>query len=164
MLDLSWNPETDDLAPALARMRREKVQAVLTWSDARTSALLLRRMREQGLRAAFVGGDGIVNDEFAGLAPRAAGAVLAAAACAHSDPKSTAMPSSPGDHSYLATAHLLAAIEVAGPGRKAVREELQRKRRDTVARFEGGVWRVGSASEISLGTARAQRRSRRDQR
>ena len=139
---LDWDPETSDPGPALENLRAAKIDALFTWSDARTSALLLRRLREAGLQAAFVGSGQIVSEEFAHLAPAAAGRVLAPAPCLHSMPPENANPESLYERSFAAAAHLLAAIDRAGPDRRAVRDTLRRMSAATVVEFDHGVWRA----------------------
>ena len=46
--------------------------------------------------------------------------------------------------SAQATAHLLAAIEVAGPEREAIRGSLCEMRRIEIARLEAGEWRLST--------------------
>ncbi len=138
--EVIWDPEADDLGAIVAELRRARVQAVLTWSDARTSAALLGGMRKAGLRSALLGGPSVVNEEFAGSAPPDAGMVLAVAPCPHAEAGGGPAPTSLHDRSLEAAAHLIAAVEIAGRDRQAVRDALQRMRSQAVARFKNGVW------------------------
>jgi hypothetical protein len=112
----------------------------LTWSDAQATSALLDGMRKAALHAALAGGPSIVNDEFARSAPLDAGTVLAVAPCSHAEAAGGPPPESLHDRSYEAAAHLLAAVEIAGRDREAVRGELQRLRSQAVARLKNGVW------------------------
>jgi len=57
--------------------------------------------------------------------------------------RASPVPASPhASRSYEATMHLLVAIEAAGPDRVAIRDELARMQRTTLARLEDGAWVV----------------------
>jgi len=148
--DVIWDPDVDDLGTVLTKLRRARVQAVLTWSDARTSAVLLGGMRKAGLDAALVGGPRIVNEEFARLAPPDAGTVLAVAPCPHAEQGGGPAPESLHDRSSEAAAHLLAAVEIAGRDREAVRGILERLRSQAVARLKNGAWGPSPTVAASL--------------
>jgi ABC-type branched-subunit amino acid transport system substrate-binding protein len=140
VVDVNWDPAVDDPGVVVTKLRRARVQAVLTWSDAHASAVLLGGMRQAGLRAALVGGPAIVNEEFARSAPPDAGTVLAVAPCLHVESVDGPAPESLHDRSREAAAHLLAAVENAGRDREAVRGRLLRVRSQAVARLTNGAW------------------------
>jgi ABC-type branched-subunit amino acid transport system substrate-binding protein len=157
VLDLEWNPGLDDPGPALSRMRRAKVEVVLTWADAQATALLLRRMREGGVRALLVGGEGIVSDDFVRLAGPEPGAVAAVAPCRHAVADDDVGTESVRDRSVLAANHLLAAIRDSAADRSAVRDSLERMRSESAATLDRGVWRRCHPSAIAPGGGRARR-------
>jgi hypothetical protein len=152
VVDVIWDPDVDDLGAVLTKLRRARVQAVMTWSDARASAALLGGMRKEGLRAALVGGPRIVNEEFAKSAPPDVGTVLAVAPCPHAEAVGGPPPESLHDRSSGAAAHLIAAVESAGRDREAVRGALQSVRSQAVARLKNGAW-----GQFSYGQARPSR-------
>jgi ABC-type branched-subunit amino acid transport system substrate-binding protein len=140
--DLSSDPHLDKLDEAIAALKGSRVDAVLTWCDAETSASILRGMRDAGMEQLFVGGEQIVGDSFMKLVGDSPGEVVAAYpmtdrarrtvlsdfAEKYTEQSSpTARRNPPGPRAYLtydATRHLLAAIDIAGPDREAVRRTL----------------------------------------
>jgi hypothetical protein len=147
-LDLPWGADADVDRATLARLRRARPDAVLSWTGAVDSARLLRGLRETGIDAAFAGGPDLVDEAFARLAPPGSGLVLAAAPCDHP----VADAASIAGRSFTATAHLLAAVGPAGTDRLAVRDELERRRAASVVRLVDGDW-VPSAKGVGLGGA-----------
>jgi hypothetical protein len=159
VVELESDPESADLAPLFEELRRSRADAVLTWSDAQSSAGLLLRMRSAGLDQLFVGSDLIVNPEFVSLAGPDPGRVIAFARCPHFKvaddivptdpdvlrsmpgvPRSEALPHA--DRSVRAAAHLLAAIELAGPEPEAIRGRLCEMDEIELAILENGAWRL----------------------
>jgi hypothetical protein len=157
--ELESDPESADLAPLFEDLRRSRADVVLTWSDARSAAGLLRKMRSAGLGQLFVGSDLIVNPEFVSLAGPDPGRVIAFARCPHfkvaDDVARTAreaprsLPGVPrlealphADRSVRAAAHLLAAIELAGPEPEAIRGRLCEMDKVKLAILEDGAWRL----------------------
>jgi ABC-type branched-subunit amino acid transport system substrate-binding protein len=155
--DLAFDPDAADLELLLEELRRSGADVVLTWTDARTSAELLRGLRSAGLDQLFVGSDLILNRDFVGSAGPDPGQVIAFARCPHLDvaddvastnqrdsrslPGLQAGSSRHAERSLRAAAHLLAAIELAGPKPEAVRGALCEMSEVELAILEDGVWR-----------------------
>lgn len=174
--ELSYDPKVDDLDSVLETLRGAEARVVLTWYDEVTSAEILRRMREMGMSQLFVGSDRIVGDGFLKHAGPDPGAVIAPVKrpttwsheglaeftrkyaernLAGSGPRG---PNENAYRSYHAAHHLMAAINVAGLDRAAIRRTLEQLRRYpkgehhyeracppaelTFARIEDGAWRV----------------------
>lgn len=157
--ELEFDPETADLTSLFEDLQRSRAEVVLTWSDARNSAQLLRKMRSAGLDQLFVGSDLIVNPEFVSQTGPDPGEVLAFARCPHFEVADDVSPTNgdalrglPGgsgrgtsphaDRSLHAAAHLLAAIELAGPDPDAIRGRLCEMSEVELAILEGGEWRL----------------------
>ncbi|MCH7808895.1 MAG: ABC transporter substrate-binding protein, partial [Planctomycetes bacterium] len=137
-----------ELDPALAILKDQQAQVVLTWTDTETSAAILRRMRELGMDQLFVGSRSIVGDEFIALAGENPGAVLALYTTPRrvdSDSRADfiarysernvrgAVPVPPDREaffSYDAADHLMHAVNIADPGREALRQMLFDMSRD----------------------------------
>jgi hypothetical protein len=175
--ELDGDPEAYQLATLIEELRRSQADVVLTWSDARTSAVLLRRLREAGLNALFVGGDRIVNREFITLAGPDPGPVIALGRCPHHDSAEEVAPPETDDlrrrlglsrlppsphatRSFEATEHLIAAIERGGPERQAIREALREMEYVTLARLEDGAWHFRVLSQPAAGQPATWRRLR----
>jgi hypothetical protein len=164
--EIDYDPRADDLAPLLAELRRVEADGVLTWSDARTSAALLRELRSAGWSGLFVGSDLIVNGEFIALAGADPGPVIAMGRCPHLRVADDVAAVNDGDRerrlglsrrltpphgarSFEATMHLLAAIELGGSGREAIRNTLREMEAVTLARLENGAWTLSSLDHAS---------------
>ncbi|MCH8966747.1 MAG: ABC transporter substrate-binding protein [Planctomycetes bacterium] len=148
LVDLSCRLDRGELDPALAILKDQQAQVVLTWTDAKTSAAILRRMRELGMDQLFVGSRSIVGDEFIALAGENPGAVLALYTTPRrvdSDSRADfiarysernvrgAVPVPPDREaffSYDAADHLMHAVNIADPGREALRQMLFDMSRD----------------------------------
>jgi len=158
---IDFDPQVDDLTPVVDRLRDARATVLLTWSDSATSAAVLRGLRAAGWGGLFVGGDRIVTGEFVDLAGANPGRVLAPGRCRHyefygddapdaHDELRTRLRASPAPvspharRSFDATMHLLAAIEIAGPERVAIRAALSDMRTVTLARLEDGAWVVSA--------------------
>ncbi len=131
----------------LDALRQSRPEVVLTWCDMRTSANILRQMREAGMDQLFVGGKEIVDDEFASLVGVDPGAVIAAYPIRRlgASPALSAfakqyaeqnvrgrVATGPGINAYAsfdAADHLIEAIKTAGPNREAVQRVLERMSR-----------------------------------
>jgi ABC-type branched-subunit amino acid transport system substrate-binding protein len=161
--ELELDPETADLSPLLEALRRSGADVVLTWADARTSADLLRGMRAAGLGQLFVGADRIVSREFVDLAGGHPGEVIAFARCPHFEvaddtapperddvpglpPRTRSRLSPHAGRSLEASAHLLAAIELAGAEPEAIAASLREMRAVRLATLEQGTWRYSPLS------------------
>ena len=147
--DLPCPLDEAKLGSTLEAVRESHAEVVLTWCDMRTSANILRHMREAGMDQLFVGSKAIVNDEFAALAGGDPGEVIAAyptrqlaesrslAAFARAYAEQNVrggVAIGPGINAYLsfyAADHLIEAIRTAGPDREAVRQALERMNRST---------------------------------
>jgi branched-chain amino acid transport system substrate-binding protein len=157
--ELEFDPETSDLSSLVEGLRRSGADAVFTWLDAQTSAELLRGMRAAGLTQLFVGSDRIVSPEFVEAAGPGAGPAIAFARCPHFDVADDTTPSErdairtvPGisrlrtsphaARTVDAAAHLLAAIELAGPEPEGIRVRLCEMRRVHIAILTNGEWRL----------------------
>jgi ABC-type branched-subunit amino acid transport system substrate-binding protein len=155
--EIDHDPRTDDPVSLLEQLRRVQADAVLTWTDAPTSATLLRQLRAAGWSGLFVGSDRIVDREFVTVAGTDPGAVIALGRCPHfavvdEAPRgdhedlrrrlgASRLPVSPhAARSFDATMHLLVAIELGGPEREAIREALGKMERATLARLDDGAW------------------------
>jgi ABC-type branched-subunit amino acid transport system substrate-binding protein len=158
---IDFDPQVDDLTPVVDRLRDTRATVLLTWSDTPTSAAVLRGLRAAGWGGLFVGGDRIVTGEFVDLAGANPGRVLAPGRCRHYDlngddapdghdelrTRLRASPAPVSPHarrSFDAAMHLLAAIEIAGPERVAIRDTLSEMRTATLARLEDGAWVVSA--------------------
>jgi hypothetical protein len=136
----------DGLDTVLETTRHLQPDVILTWCDVDTSAAILRRMRAMGMQQLFVGARAIVGSRFLELMGTNPGQVLAL-----SGPAPPAMsvrlpafeeeyanrnvvgavktPPKPAAYrSFLATDHLLEAVNVAGADREAVRQTLEAMR------------------------------------
>ena len=140
--DLRFDPHLDDIDPALEALQHSGAEAVFTWCDIQTSALILKRMREAGMTQLFVGSDGIVENELVELVGTNPGPVIAAYPITDRARRkllgdfakeyaernyvgTTKRPPGPDAYfAYDATRHLLEAINVAGPNREAIRRTL----------------------------------------
>lgn len=134
------------LDAALETTRHLQPDVILTWCDVDTSASILRRMREMGMRQLFVGARSIVGSRFLELIGTDPGQILALSGPALRATSAglpefeeeyanrnvvgrVKVPPKPAAYrSFLATDHLLEAVNVAGPDREAVRETLDAMR------------------------------------
>ena len=73
----SFNTGDKDYSTIVARLKRESIDIVYIGGLYTEAGLILRQMRDQGLKAALIAGDGIVSPEFASIAgPAAEGALF----------------------------------------------------------------------------------------
>lgn len=152
----------DDLGPLPDLLRRNRIDVILTWCDAQTSADLVRRMRRAGLTQVFVGSDELVGGEFVPLAGPDPGAVMAAFPCPHlakadeqrvlgrpsrlstDSSERLGRPSAKAIRSYGATRQLLKVINIAGTDRHEIRKTLALIEHSDFARLEEGRWKLQS--------------------
>lgn len=158
----------DDPAVLLDTLRRSRVEVVLMWCDAATSAAFVRQMRTEGMNQVFVGGDALLRDEFLELVGGSAGAVIAAAVgrspgwhpraeevsafvdfytSRNQIGRSNRGPSQHAVRSYNATRLLLEAINTAGLDRHAIRRALERLSAPAFAKLENGKWVYYTAND-----------------
>jgi len=131
--EVVWDQSAEAADSAVESLRRMDVVAVLSGLSRHASAAFLRRMRELNLRLVWAGAEDLVSDEFVNLVSPGVGDVVALApevpielgtfAEAFSERERRA-PDETAFASMLATDHLLAAMETAGPSRDKVREAL----------------------------------------
>lgn len=140
--DVNYDPRVESLDTALQALQRLQVDAVLTWCDVDTSAVILQRMREVGMEQLLVCSDQIVNDRFVRLVgtdpgpiiaaypitERARLAVLGDFAKKYAEQTCVGLvrhpPGPEACFAYDATRHLLRAINIAGPDHSAIRRTL----------------------------------------
>jgi len=150
------------------------VDTVLTWADAATSAALLRSLRAAGSDATFVGGPALMDKAFTEALGIDAGSVIVLLGTDETDKgvhyapfaeryseralarRRGATPPEDAVRSYEAADHIVAAMDVAGCDRTAVRDQLRAMDRSAtgelhyeklhgptrvnIARLDGGVW------------------------
>jgi ABC-type branched-subunit amino acid transport system substrate-binding protein len=75
--ELQYKLGTDDFSLQLDRIEALKPDAVITYGDARESALILKQMRERGMDQLFIGSDRMVCDEFLEIVGDDPGEVIA---------------------------------------------------------------------------------------
>lgn len=149
VVDVRFDPRTDDPAALVRTLAGHGVDAVLTWADAVTTATILRAMRAGGMDQLLIGGPEIIGDEFPALAGAAPGDVIAAAPRARGGPAIAAFTAAyrrrfgrpPGPEAYgvyRATGHLVEAINAAGLDREAIRRGLLKTDRTTPCRHLPG--------------------------
>ncbi|UCE61681.1 MAG: ABC transporter substrate-binding protein [Phycisphaerales bacterium] len=140
--DIPHSDDAQELDDVLDAIRRSGCEALLTWTDAKTTASVVRRMRDLGMRQLVVGGRSIVNDLFARSVGDDHGQVIAlfpARRLAQSEAMSdfsdyytqrnvrggTPIGPGPDAHSSLDAAnHLIEAINTVGRDREAIRRQL----------------------------------------
>jgi ABC-type branched-subunit amino acid transport system substrate-binding protein len=147
-----------DLAPLLSKLRGVSFDALLTWSDARSSAELVRRLREEGIAQPVLASAEVVCAAFLERVAADPGLVLAPEPCAHLldlggrlrftthyRPAGTPIAVPPGPSplawvSYDAACHVLEALEKGGVERESLRRILQDMRHARLARVVDGRW------------------------
>ena len=139
LAELQYPVGSDDMRPQLKRLQVINPEAIITYGDARESALLLKQMREMGMEQWLIGSDRMVTDEFYEIA---GDAVLQGKVAAgypfdptRDDPKwlqfreefqnkFNAIPGHFAAHSYDGMNMLIDAITQAGLNRALVRDQL----------------------------------------
>ncbi len=149
----------DDAAEQWAMLRSVDAEVVLTWSDAKTSAEFVQRMREANMPQLVVGSDAMLRGDFATLVGVDPGSVCAATPCwghegaageewftkRYADRGSVgrAKKNRPG-RDALASFHsanlLIKAVNIAGADRWRLQGTLRDLRRAQFASLEDGVW------------------------
>ncbi len=140
-----------DLGPLIDKLRTQAADVLLCWSDARSTAELVSRLRSAGvdvpvLASAEVGGDAFL--EAVGPAP---GVVLAPRPCRHwldaagrqrfAGHYPRMAPQTVSWASFDAASHLLEALQETGLERESLRSVLQDMRHLQLARLEDRHWR-----------------------
>jgi branched-chain amino acid transport system substrate-binding protein len=181
LVEQSYRVGETDFRSYLERIRTLEPDAVVTWGDARESALILQQMRALGMQQWFVGSDRIVAPEVAAVA--GAGKVIAGHPF---DPgrqdeawhgfvrrfaaRFGEKPGTYAAYAYDGVAMLIEAIEKAGLNRAKIRTELASRtsfdgvtgeqRFDPtygniapayVAVLENGRWRYPSRVQVQSG-------------
>jgi ABC-type branched-subunit amino acid transport system substrate-binding protein len=77
VLEMRYKRGDTTFATQLDRIRQADPDAVLLWGDAEEAGVVVRRMRETGMRQAVFGSDRLVSDEFLRIAGQAAEGVVA---------------------------------------------------------------------------------------
>ena len=75
--ELQFPPAAVDFTQQLDRVEMLNPDAIITYANAKPSALLLQQMRERGMDQLFIGSDRMVTQEFIGIVGDAAGEVIA---------------------------------------------------------------------------------------
>ncbi len=145
LAELTYRVGESDFRPLLTRLRGLDPEAIVTWGDARESALILRQMRELGMDQWLVGSDRMVSREFLDRAGDAGGRVVAACPWNpdRNDPRLARFvkaytdrfgepPGTYAAHAYDGVTLLIQAIQRAGLNRARIRDELA-----AVERFDG---------------------------
>lgn len=137
--ELQYPLGTDDMRSQLKRLQTLNPEAIITYGDARESALLLKQMREMGMEQWLIGSDRMVSDEFFELAGDAVKKGKVAAGFpfdpTRDDPKWTqfqqefqaqfnAAPGHFAAHSYDGMNMVIDAINKAGLNRALIRDAL----------------------------------------
>ncbi|MCB9853088.1 MAG: ABC transporter substrate-binding protein [Phycisphaerales bacterium] len=157
IVELDVDPDGDGLDAVFDEVRRSGATVILTWTDAQTSASLLRRLRASAMHQIFVGCDRMVGDASIAMAAGDSGIVLAPEPCSHrslydlseipADPdprrshRGKSLPSMEDELSFDATQHLLEAINFAGADRKAVRDRLTEMRSPALGVLDHARWK-----------------------
>jgi len=142
-VEVSVDGSQDSVDRAIASLQSAGVDTVLTWSDAPTSAGLLRHLRRAGSSATFVGGAALTEKAFVDAVGAEAGSVVALLGADESEKgvhyqpfaaryseralarRRGAAPPDEAVRSYEAADHILAAMDVVGCDRIAVRDQLR---------------------------------------
>jgi ABC-type branched-subunit amino acid transport system substrate-binding protein len=137
MAELNYQVGDPDFAPQLDRLRALEPEAIVTWGDARESALILKQMRAMGMEQLFVGSDRIVSGSFLELAGDAAHGVVAGSPWdpgredgrlrrfnAEFTDRFGEPPETYAAHAYDGVVMLVEAIDRAGLNRARIRDEL----------------------------------------
>lgn len=139
LAELQYPVGSDDMRPQLKRLQALNPEAIITYGNARESALLLKQMRELGMDQWLIGSDRMVSPEFYELAGDALKQGKVAAGYpfdpTRKDPKwldfqrefEAAFGEAPEQyaaHAYDGMNMLIKAIERAGLNRALIRDEL----------------------------------------
>jgi branched-chain amino acid transport system substrate-binding protein len=135
--ELNYKVGDTDFAPQLQRIADLGPEVVLTWGDARESALMLKQMRSTDMKQLLVGSDRIVSDEFLQLAGADAEGVMAGYPWdpTRQDPnlekfraefrrRFNLEPETYAAHAYDGMNISIAGIEAAGLNRAKIRDAL----------------------------------------
>ncbi len=137
LAELNYQVGDEDFGPQLRRLQSLNPEVIVTWGDARESALILKQMRSLGMKALLVGSDRMVSQEFLDLAGADAEGAISVSPW---DPtrESTSLqtfrsefeerfgepPETYAAHAYDGITMLVEAIEKAGLNRALIRDEL----------------------------------------
>ena len=137
LAELNYQVGDSDFEPQLRRLDALEPEVVVTWGDARESALILRQMRSLGMAARLVGSDRMASQEFLDLAGAAAegalsvspwnptrGSAAQQAFRAAFVERFGVLPDTYAAHAYDGVNMLIQAIEQAGLNRALIRDEL----------------------------------------
>ncbi len=174
-LEISWDADGfDQLDGVIKALGESDCQAILTWCDAHSASMLLRRLRAAGLTQLFVASPNIMEDAFASTSE--AGAVLT---MIRSSPIETvgatvtftrflhkyaeqsvagrkqAPPDENARRSFDAADHLLAAVGAAEPNRESMRTTLAAMEHDPFG--EVHFERAHGPIDVNIGTLDAGR-------
>ena len=135
--ELNYKVGDTDFGPQLQRIAALEPQVVVTWGDARESALILRQMRAMGMKQPLVGSDRMVSEEFLKIAGEDAEGTIAGYPWdpTRRDPKLekfredfrrkfSVPPETYAAHAYDGTNLVIGAIEKAGLNRAKIRDAL----------------------------------------
>ncbi len=163
--EVSAAPEGQDPSDLVSELRASDADVLLTWCDERTTADLVRQMREQGIHVPVVGSDRIVVASFLARAGGNAGLVVAPQPCPHRlDAAAEAQfvegyasgryakgvrggPPPSAWATYHAVRHVVEAADVGGVEPGALRRALQERSRCRIARVVAGHWEVVSGDD-----------------
>ncbi|MCP4896211.1 MAG: amino acid ABC transporter substrate-binding protein [bacterium] len=139
LAELNYQVGDTDFEAQLHRLQSLDPEVIVTWGDARESALILKQMRSLGMKALLVGSDRMVSQEFLDLAGTDAEGAISVSPW---DPthESTSLqtfedkfearfgesPETYAAHAYDGITMLVEAIEKAGLNRALIRDELAR--------------------------------------
>jgi branched-chain amino acid transport system substrate-binding protein len=137
LAELNYQLGDTDFSPQLERIKALDPEVVITWGDAKESALIVSQMRAMGMEQLFIGSDRMVTAEFLDIAGEDIGRVAAAYPYdpQSKDPKyldfvdqfTTRFGETPetyAAHAYDGMTQLIEAIERAGLNRALIRDEL----------------------------------------
>lgn len=137
LFELRYEFGDTDFSIQLERMKRARLDAVITWGNAKESALILKQMRQMGMKQLLLGSDRIVSDEFLQIAGSDAEGTVAAYPWdpTRDDPVFTAFkkryeerfdepPETYAAHAYDGVNMVIQAIEKAGLNRAKIRDAL----------------------------------------
>jgi branched-chain amino acid transport system substrate-binding protein len=166
LTELNYKVGDTDFSPQLQRIAALDPQVVITWGDARESALILKQMRAMGMNQPLVGSDRMVSEEFLQLAGAQAEGTMAGYPWdpTRKDPKLEkfrgdfrrkfdAQPETYAAHAYDGTNFVLAAIEQAGLNRAKIRDVMASTKTYpgvTLARVEKGHWCFYTREQLGL--------------
>jgi len=130
-----------DFTMQLEAMKTLNLDAVLTWGNAKESALILKQMRQMGMKQPLLGSDRVVFDEFLQIAGKDAEGIVAAYPWdpTRDDPMLLAFkerffqrfgvsPETYAAHTYDGMNMVIQAIEKAGLNRAKIRDALDEMR------------------------------------